>query len=135
MDEKKTVLIITDGSEGVSGMAAEIAAALDGSSQKGTRCAVSVKTASEFKGNDILPAEAFYLGCEKPEPESFAYLTDLLKHINLAGRPCGIFSFAEKTANYLAALVTDCEAALNPTVFLPGVDVKSWAQNTVSRSF
>jgi hypothetical protein len=136
MDEKKKVLIITDGSEGVSGIAAEITAALNGDACGA--CTVSVKTAAEFKGNDILPAEAFYLGCEKPEPESFSYLADLLKHINLAGRPCGVFSAgAKKTAAYLAALVKDCEAALNPTAFLPGqeTELTSWAQNTVSRSF
>jgi hypothetical protein len=133
MSDKKNVLIITDGSEGVSGMAAEISAVL-----KDGTCVVSVKTASEFKGNDILPAEVFYLGCEKSEPESFSYLADLLIHINLAGRPCGIFSSGEKkTTSYLAALVKDCEAALNPIAFLPGqeADVKSWAQTVVSGSF
>ena len=131
MDVKNNVLIITDGSEGVSGMASEIAAALIGST-------VYVKAAQDFKGNDILPADAFYLGCENPEPESFTYLTDLLKHINLAKRPCGVFSSgAQKTAKYLAGLVKDCDAALNPTAFLAGqeADVKSWAQNVISGSF
>ena len=131
MDAKNNVLIITDGSEGVSGMASKIAAALKGST-------VSVKVAHEFKGNDLLPAEAFFLGCEKPEPESFNYLTDLLKHINLAGRPCGVFSSgAQKTAKYLAGIVKDCDAVLNPAAFLAGqeADTKSWAKNVISRAF
>ena len=128
--EKKNVLIVTDGSEATVKMAAGIAAALKGNK-------VSVKAASEFKGNDILPAEVFFLGCEKPEPDSFSYLADLLKHINLVGRPCGVFSpGSEKAAGYLAALVHDCEAALNPEPLTgSGADIASWAKSVVSRSF
>jgi hypothetical protein len=127
---KKNVLIVTDGTPETGKMAADIAGTLKGSK-------VSVKTASEFAGNDILPADAFFLGCEKPVPESFAYITDLLKHINLAGRLCGVFSSgSKKTAGYLAGLVKDCEASLNPELFAgvsPGI--KNWAQNVISGSF
>ena len=128
---KKNVLILTDGSEGTVTMAAQIAAVLKGNK-------VSVKTASEFRGNDLLPADAFFLGCEKSGPDSFAYLADLLKHINLAGRPCGVFSpGSEKTARYLAALLRDSEAALNPSLFFAGsgAAVDDWAQNVISKSF
>ena len=131
MKVKSNVLILTDGSGGAVKMAAGIAAAL-----KGTK--VSIKTASEFQGNDILPATAFFLGCDKPRPDSFAYLEDLLKHINLAGRPCGIFSpESEKTAKYLASLVHDSEAALNPEPLLGSsrIDIKTWAQNVIGGSF
>jgi len=127
---KRTVLIVTDGSEETVKMAAGIVAALKGNK-------VTVKTASEFKGNDLLPAEAFFLGCEKPQPESFAYLADLLKHINLAGRPCGVFSpGSEKAAKYLAGLVRDSEAVLNPEPLLPASEavVKKWAINVISGS-
>jgi hypothetical protein len=128
---EKTVLIVTDGSEGAVKTAADIAAALKGNK-------VSVKSASEFQGNDILPAEAFFLGCEKPAPDSFAYLEDLLKHINLAGRPCGVFSPAsEEAAKYLAGLVHDSEAALKAEPLLSdfGADVKGWVQSVVPLSF
>ena len=131
METKKSVLIVTDGSGETAKMAAEIAAALEGNK-------VEVKPASEFAGNDLLPAEAFFLGCEKPQPDSFAYLTDLLKHINLAGRPCGVFSpGSEKAAEYLAALVHDCEAALNPKpLFAGSADaVRTWAQSVILNSF
>ena len=124
------MLIVTDGSEETAKMAAGIVAALKGNK-------VTVKTASEFKGNDLLPAEAFFLGCEKPQPESFAYLADLLKHINLAGRPCGVFSpGSEKAAKYLAGLVRDSEAVLNPEPLLPASEavVKKWAINVISGS-
>jgi hypothetical protein len=127
---KKNVLIVTDGSPETEKMAADIANTLKGNK-------VLAKTASEFAGNDILPADAFFLGCEKPAPESFAYITDLLKHINLAGRSCGVFSPGSKrTAGYLAGLVKDCEAALNPEL-LTGTSplIKNWAQNVISGSF
>ena len=130
MRTKKTVLIVTDGSAGMAKLAGDIAAALKGNK-------VSTKAASDFKGNDLLPADAFFLGCEKPRPAAFAYLADLLKHINLAGRPCGVFSSgSEKAAKYLAGLVKDCEAALNPEPLLTGGGgVKNWAQSVVSRAF
>jgi len=128
---KRNVLIVTDDSEETAKLAAEIFTALEGND-------VMVKTASEFKGNDILPAQAFFLGCQEPKPDSFAYLTDLLKHINLAGRPCGIFSpGSEKATEYLAALVADSEAALNPEPLFTGTadTVKEWAENIVSGAF
>jgi hypothetical protein len=131
---KKTVLILTDDSAETAKMAAGIAGALKGNK-------VSLMTASEFKGNDILPAEAFFLGCEKPEPDSFAYLADLLKHINLAGRPCGVFSPApdgsasKRALKYLASLVHDSEAALNPEPLLSGPGTARWAQKVISGSF
>jgi len=124
------VLILTDGTPATEKMAADIAETLKDSK-------IMAKTASEFAGNDILPADAFFLGCEIPAPESFAYITDLLKHINLAGRACGVFSpGTKKTAGYLAGLVKDCEAALNPELFTgasPGI--KNWAQNVINKSY
>ena len=126
---KKTVLIVTDGSVEMAKLAEEITAALKGNK-------VTTKEVSDFKGNDILPADAFFLGCEKPRPAAFAYLADVLKHINLAGRSCGVFtSGSESAAKYLAGLVKDCEAALNPKPLLAGGGgVRNWAQSVVSRS-
>ena len=127
MKGKRIVLIVTDGSEETVKMAAGIAVALKGNK-------VSIKNASEFKGNDILPADAFFVGCEKPKPESFTYLADLLKHINLAGRPCGIFSpGSDKAVKYLSVLVRDCEAALYSEPLTGSVkNAGSWAQKVVS---
>ena len=131
MKTKRNVLILTDGSEKTSKMAAGIAEALKGNK-------VSMKIASEFRGNDILPAEVFFLGCDKPRPDSFVYLTDLLKHINLAGRPCGVFSpGSEKAVKYLTGLVHDSEAALNPRPLFTGSGavMKNWVKNVISGSF
>jgi len=128
---KKKVLIITDDAEATRKLALDIAAVIKNNE-------VIVKAASDFMGNDILPAEAFFLSCEKPGPDSFRQLEDVLKHINLAGRPCGVFTpGSEKAAKYLAGLVKDCEAALHPEYLFAGsgTDIKAWAQNVVSNSF
>jgi len=131
MKTKKHVLIITDDSNKTTEMATGIAAALKGNM-------VLIKGTSEFKGNDILPADAFFLGCENPRPDSFAYIEDLFLHINLAGRPCGVFSPGSKaSATYLAGLVRDSEAALNPNpLHSPsGNEIKDWSQSVISKSF
>ena len=131
MKSKKTVLIITDGASETVKMADGIVTVLKGNK-------VSVKPGAEFKGNDILPAQAFFLGCEKPSPGSFAYLEDLLKHINLAGRPCGIFSpGSEKAVRYLKGLLKDCEAAMNPRALTADSvkGIKKWALDVISGSF
>jgi len=128
MKKKKNVLIVTDGAPETEKIASNIAGALKGSK-------VLTRTAAEFAGTDLLPADAFFLGCENAAPDSFAYLTDLLGHINLAGRSCGIFSpGTKKTADYLAGLVKDCEAALNPE-FLTGsaTGIKSWAKDVIGK--
>ena len=121
-------MIITDETQKVAEMADGIAVALKGKN-------VTVRKVSEFNGNDILPADAFFLGCEKPNPPSFSYIEDLFRHINLAGRPCGIFSPGTKeTANYLSGMVHDCEAALGEEPFLPdsGKNIKTWAQSVIA---
>lgn len=131
MKNCKNALIIIDGSEGAAKMAEEIASVLKGGK-------VSIKPVDEFKGNDLLPADAFFLGCEKPRPASFAYVEDLFSHINLAGRPCGVFSSGpKKTAEYLAGLLRDSGAVLNPDPLLASseTDVKTWARSVISKSF
>jgi hypothetical protein len=122
---KKNVLVVTDGAASTIKVAEQIAAELTGSQ-------VVIRSASEFAGTDILPAEVFFLGCEAPNPPSFACLEELLRHINLAGRRCGIFSpKSEKAAKYLAGLVKDCEATLGE-VFVPpegGAGLKQWVKS------
>jgi hypothetical protein len=106
VETRKDALIVTDGTAAVQDLAREIAAELGDFK-------VLVKAASGFAGTDILPAGVFFLGCEQPDPPSFAGIAELLRHINLAGRSCGVFSPGSgAAAAYLAGLVTDCEAAL-----------------------
>ena len=124
MSEKKTVLILTDDAESTKVLAKEIEAALK-------ECKVSLKAASVFEGTDLLPADTFFVGCEKPNPHSFAYLEEMLKHINLAGRSCGIFSPGNAGAvDYLSQLVTDSEISVKAEPFLSPDTAKiaAWAQ-------
>jgi len=102
---KKKALIITDGTEEIKAAAKMISAVMDGFK-------VNICEAEKFSGTDLLPVNLFIIGCEKPAPASFAYLKELLLHINLASRKCGVFSTKEKTLKYLCGIVKDCEADL-----------------------
>ncbi|AEF82842.1 hypothetical protein [Leadbettera azotonutricia] len=134
MKAAKTILIVSDETESASKMAEAIAAVLKGNK-------VTVKKAEAFTGTDLLPADSFFIGCEKPNPPSFGYLAELLQHINLAGRTCGIFapaaSGSEKAVKYLAGLLKDCEAALNPKPLLAenAKDLKAWAESIIANNF
>ena len=128
MKTTKNILIVIEDTQGTAEMAAGIADALK--EEK-----VSVRNVSEFEGNEILPADAFFLGCERPNPASFTYLTDLFRHINLARRPCGVFSPGTKeAAGYLASLVHDSEAALKgePLYAGSGTGIKEWAKSIIA---
>jgi hypothetical protein len=106
VETKKHVLIVTDGAESTVRLAGQIAAELK-------KHDVVIRAASDFAGTDLLPAAVFFLGCEQPEPPSFAYIAEFLRHINLAGRSCGVFSSGPaKAVTYLRGLVSDCEAVL-----------------------
>jgi hypothetical protein len=125
VETKKNVLIVTDGAVSTMKAAEQIAAELADSQ-------VVVRAAADFAGTDILPAEVFFLGCEAPNPPSFAYLEELLRHINLAGRPCGVFSpKSEKAVEYLAGLVKDCEAVLGEAFLSSkdGAGFKKWVKS------
>ena len=113
---------MTDGTEKVIKIAEDIAATL-----RGNR--IIMKDASTFAGTDLLPAAALFFGCEEPSPPSFGYFEDLLRHINLASRPLGIFTHSsQKAVQYLVRMVKDSEAALNPEPFLAvhSGDIKKW---------
>jgi adenine phosphoribosyltransferase len=129
VETKKNVLIITDGTEATQKMASDLVRVM-----KGARV-VSI-IAPDFAGTDILPAEVYFFGCEEPKPASFSYLAEVLKHINLVGRPCGIFSpQSEKAIEYLSALVRDSELALyfKPLFEKDINQAKPWADQVISK--
>jgi hypothetical protein len=122
----KKALIITDGSESIQLIARFISDALAGYK-------VKICPADKFTGTALLPADVFFIGCEKPNPASFAYLEEMLSHINLVSRKCGIFSIKEKTLNYLRSIIKDSEAGLGE--LLPAANsevnksaVKKWLE-------
>jgi len=125
---KKKALIITDGAEEINAAAKIISGALDDFK-------VNICEAEKFGGTDLLPADLFIIGCEKPDPASFAYLKEFLLHINLASRKCGVFSTKEKTLKYLCGMVKDCEAALGEPLSvkdeLKKSDIKKWLKGVL----
>jgi hypothetical protein len=105
VEAKKIAVIVTDGFGSIADTARQIAAALEGEYR------VIRLTAPELQGNEILPADVLFLGCGVPHPPSFAYLEEFFRHINLAGRGCGIFSVSDKAVHYLETLVGPSEMA------------------------
>jgi hypothetical protein len=126
VEATKTALIVFDGTE--AGKIAEaVSAALKGYQ-------TAIRPAESFAGTDLLPAGIFFLGCENPEPASFAPIGEMLRHINLAGRPCGVFSTNNKALKFLSRLVKDSGAALGEPLLAkdaaPGI-IKKWVQGIV----
>jgi len=105
---KKKILIIADNGA-VTGNIAKNIASVFGIAPFADWSA-TVISAKDFSPTRLLAVHAFLLGCEKPETPDFTSLKELLKHINLAGRPCGVFSTQANTIKYLSGLVRDCEA-------------------------
>ncbi|GHV30608.1 hypothetical protein AGMMS4952_17890 [Spirochaetia bacterium] len=121
---QKNAFILTDNAVSTQDLAARLAAEMRG-------VTVRVLTASNFTGRDILPADYCFFGCEQPHPPEFAYLEELLQHINLVGRPCGVFSpDSAEALRYLANLTGPSELAMSPEPLLGRMsaspDLKQW---------
>ena len=116
MSGKEKVIIITDGTESILSIARSLADSM-------TEYKVSICPVEKFSGTDILPAQIFFIGCEKPSPQSFSYLEELFSHINFAGRKCGVFSTNKNAFKYLEKLVKDSEVTLGEPL-LADADVK-----------
>ena len=130
MKAKKKIVIITDNSAVTRGIAENIKAVFDGA--QFANWSPKVIGAQEFIATEILPAHAFIIGTEKPESPDFAHVKELFQHINLAGRPCGVFSSQTSSIKYLAGLVRDSEAALgSPLVAKNGLAGKRELQKWV----
>jgi len=125
----KSAIIITDGTEQIQKIAVMISEAIVGYK-------VKIYPAEKFEGNALLPCDIFIIGCENPNPPSFAYLEELLSHINLASRKCGVYSIKEKTLKYLSGIVKDCEAKMPGPLFaangeIKKTDIKKWLKEIV----
>jgi hypothetical protein len=124
---KEKVLIVTDGAESIRKMADKIAESLE-------NCTVTAVNAEDFSGTQLLPAALCFFGSESSKPPSFKYLDTVLRHINLAGRRCGIFSNSNDAAEYLKEMVHDSEITLYPDVLMEGKgDVKKWTKNVAKQ--
>jgi hypothetical protein len=105
--KNKKILIITDAAAATRQMAEDIAAIIGDSSG----FSVLITQTEDFSGTSLLPAYAFFVGCENPHPSSFSCIEAMFDHINLAGRLCGIFSSNPDAVTYLSRLVCASEAA------------------------
>jgi hypothetical protein len=127
VDGKKNALVVIDGTESIRKMAADIAAVLK-------NFTLVSETANEFLGTHILSADICFFGSETSNPPSFTTLDTILHHINLAGKPCGIFSTSVSGAEYLRNMVHDSELALYPVVLMEGKgDVKKWTETIIAQ--
>jgi len=132
VDKSKRALIITDGAATTLHPAGIIAGSINGNPLFGYSAVIM--NAENFNGNDLLPVQAFFLGCELPKPATFYYIEDLLMHINLSGRRCGIFSGDYKALKYLSGLIRSCEAAAGDPLpvkneGLNGDGIKIWIES------
>lgn len=126
---KKTILILIDEAESTAKMAKEISLSLKGHK-------VVTRTGAVFEGTDLLPADVLFIGCEKPDPPSFGYAAKLFKHINLAGRLCGIFSAGSAQAvKYLSRLTKDSELSVcgEPLLASENKAASSWASAVLEK--
>jgi hypothetical protein len=106
--KNKTIVIITDDTTQLRELAGAIAAIVG----ENPDCSAVVFRADTFSGSALLPAHAFFMGCAEPNPPSFSYLETFFAHINLAGRPCGIFASNAHSSQYLSALVRNSEPVM-----------------------
>jgi len=123
----KKALIITDASESIQPVAKIISDTL-------TEFNVKTCTAENFAGTDLLSADIFFIGCENQGHKSFAYLEDMLLHINLVSRKCGIFSINESAIQYLRSMLKDSEADLGePLLFTENKPaIEDWVSNLLN---
>jgi len=110
VEESRKILIVADSEESTQKLATGIAAIIVPPSFDDY--SVSILKSDTFYGTDILPVHAFFIGCDLPSPLSFTYVEILFERINLAGRPCGIFSSNPKALRYLSRLMYDSEASV-----------------------
>jgi hypothetical protein len=136
VDKKRKVLILTDTDASMQQMAKDIAAIIE------AYPAYQAQTvqAEDFSGIELLPSYAFFLGCEKSGPPSFPYIEDMLGHINLVGRPSGVFSSDSGGLEYLSTLVEASEAAMGKPLLAKGgtMDTKTlqnWVESIIDTSY
>lgn len=140
MKAQKRVLIIIEESSSLRKIAERITARL-------APLRVDVVEGSQFVATDLLPADAYFLGCDSPQPGSFSELERVLRGINLAGRDCGLFTSsamserATSAIEYLRSIIRDTDLRVNADPFFgqtnsngPMVDERLWIEKTLRRS-
>jgi len=122
-------LIITDGTDSILAIAKLIKEALAGNTK--SKIKAKITDAADFKGNELLSSDFFFIGCEAPSPSSFSSIETFLKHVNLVSRKCGVFSAKTKTKSYLKGILKDSEADIAEPLIADAdsvkkSDIKKW---------
>jgi len=123
---EQLALIVIDTADSTRGMADAMALALT------PPWKAVVMPAEQFDVTQLLASDAFFIGAESPNPPCFSQLSTVLAHINLAGRPCGVFSSSKGAADSVRGILRDSEAALYPDTFLGEGDVKAWTKKVLA---
>ena len=134
------ILIITDGTESIQKAAVAIKESLSGIS-KTSKIKAKICCAGDFKGEELLPADVFFVGCEQPSPPSFSWLREMLSHINLASRKCGIFGLNKKSNDYLLSILKDSEVKTGESLITQTIidakgkiktsEIKKWTKQII----
>ena len=133
VEQLKTALIVIDGTETIRKIAEVLSAALKGYQTR-------ICPVESFAGTDLLAAHAIFIGCESPQPASFAYLDQMLAHINLSGRPGGIFSTDKKALKYLSTMIAASGINTGDPLLITDITtvtatVKKWTQTIPAGGF
>lgn len=136
MEGNRKILIVADDGLPTQELAQSIASVIVPPEFSGY--SVSILKSDVFYGTDILPAHVFFLGCETPSPPSFSYIEILFDRINLAGRPCGVFSSGSKAIRYLSGLVRGSEASLGKPLLakngkMDEARLRAWVRNILAK--
>ncbi len=108
LEDVKHILIVIDDNEEIKAMGSDIASALEGFK-------VVLKDGADFSPTDLLPADIVFMGAAKAEAPALAELARVLEGINLARRPCGLFSISTGPAiEWLKNICIDSELAVYP---------------------
>ena len=131
MEDKIQVLILTDGAVSTLNSAKIIASTIEGLFIN--KYSIVIQQADKFSATELLPAKVFFIGLEAANPASFNYIEDLFKHINFAGRRCGIFSPDKKSFDYLEKILSNTEVSLaEPFLTKDPIDeaeMKNWLKS------
>ena len=101
------MLILVDDSDSIKDVGRQLATYL-------VPVRVAIVDAGDFSATDMLPADAYLFGCQEPHPARFGEVERVLKGINLAGRPCGLFTLSSKSAiEYLRSITEDAELVVS----------------------
>jgi hypothetical protein len=127
----RKALIITDDGPEIKKITGEIAKAFGKLPFEGYQALIV--SAGSLTPVDLLPAHVFFLGGSPLEPSPFGRIEGLFRHINLAGRPCGVFSSNQKTLDYLSKLAhssgaAQCWPLLAEGGLIEGGKIQNWLQ-------